>query len=602
LTGAAYSATLTATGGQGAYHWSIERVGDPFVNGLAIDANTGVLSGTANFTGTATFLAAVTDSGSPAQRATAPFMITANAPLSVPATANRTITEYSSQYISLSINGGVSPYTYSMDPMCLPPGLKSTPTNLQVGGSNVIVQGGPIVVGTFVCRITVQDSFSPPEVATQVLTIVVEAVPLRSADSFSWQILLNRPFSDSVLAVGGVPPYAFTFQGTASLPPGLSLDRNSGRISGTPTSAGSYGSFVRVTDSSASPPTVITNVSITVVPPKGRNDSPATATAIGNGSFEGSISPYIDPSNGTPAPGDQDYYKLVSLGGATVHVETTVKRRNPLNPLDTVIEIVDGNGRRLSTCRLPGDTSTNFNSACINDDISSPPQHVQDSALDFLVPGAANAATTFYVHVLDWRGDARPDMTYSLNVSGVSTPMTISTVSLKPAARGMPYGQRVESTLGTGAVSWSRDSGALPPGLTLNPDGTFAGVATSNGTYAFTVRATDSGNPPQTTTKALTIQVVDPITITSPAIWPDACVNMPYSFTVRTSGGAPPFIFSFYSARWVAIYMQWVNGVYTGEFSGLANETGTFTGRLTARDATPHEAAQDVTLTVKPCP
>jgi hypothetical protein len=34
----------------------------------------------------------------------------------------------------------------------------------------------------------------------------------------------------------------------------------------------------------------------------------------------------------------------------------------------------------------------------------------KDSALDFKAPGAANTNTTFYVHVFDWRGDARPDM------------------------------------------------------------------------------------------------------------------------------------------------------------------------------------------------
>jgi hypothetical protein len=179
---------------------------------------------------------------------------------------------------------------------------------------------------------------------------------------------------------------------------------------------------VRFADSSPIPALAFHTFSATVSQPLGRNDSPATATAIGNGSFSGSISPYIDPTNGTPAAGDNDFYKIVSLGGTTVHLETFAKRLRQENALDTVMEIVDGNGVRLSMCRQPGDTTNNFTSACINDDISLTPTHLQDSALDFLVPGTGSVPTKFYVHVLDWRGDARPDMTYNLNVSGVIPP------------------------------------------------------------------------------------------------------------------------------------------------------------------------------------
>ena len=101
-----------------------------------------------------------------------------------------------------------------------------------------------------------------------------------------------------------------------------------------------------------------------------------------------------------------------------MHVEIRAKRANQNNPLDSVIEITNANNQRLSTCRQPGDTLGAFTSSCLNDDISASP-HIQDSALDFQVPGAPGDINTFYVHVLDWRGDARPDMNYSLSVSGL---------------------------------------------------------------------------------------------------------------------------------------------------------------------------------------
>jgi hypothetical protein len=238
---------------------------------------------------------------------------------------------------------------------------------------------------------------------------------LSVANSIPSRIILNRPFSANVVALGGIPPYTFTLQ-TPPLPPGLALDSSTGVISGTPSAQGTYGFGIMATDSSSPRQSSALFFNVQVGAPLSRNDSPATATSIGNGYFQASISPYIDPTNGTPTPGDNDYYKLVSTAGSTVHVETVAKSINPGNPLDTVIEIVDGNGVQLTTCRQPGDTTTNFTSPCINDDKSATP-HLQDSALDLQVP-AAN--TTFYVHVFDFRGDARPDMVYHLQVSGVT--------------------------------------------------------------------------------------------------------------------------------------------------------------------------------------
>jgi hypothetical protein len=43
-----------------------------------------------------------------------------------------------------------------------------------------------------------------------------------------------------------------------------------------------------------------------------------------------------------------------------------------------------------------------------------------DSLLFFQVPSSATGPTTFYVRVLDWRGDARPDLIYQISVSGAN--------------------------------------------------------------------------------------------------------------------------------------------------------------------------------------
>jgi fibronectin type 3 domain-containing protein len=64
-------------------------------------------------------------------------------------------------------------------------------------------------------------------------------------------------------ATGGLPPYTWSvIQG--SLPAGLTLDANSGVISGTPTAPGTFNFTMQVSDSESPPATASAPLSITV--------------------------------------------------------------------------------------------------------------------------------------------------------------------------------------------------------------------------------------------------------------------------------------------------------------------------------------------------
>lgn len=593
LQGHSYSTTLTAANGQGALHWSIAPISSTtlFVNGLTIDPSSGVLSGNANFGGTGGFTATVTDSASPAHTASAGFTLTAYQPLKSAQSQTVTLSEFQNPGLIDSIQGGFPPVNYTVTSGTIPPGLRFNHYGQLTGAA--------YATGSYQFTVTAQDSFSPPESATQSFTITITPPAFSPTIAYPTpaHLVINRPFIAKMITIGGVPPYKFAFWNGFPRPPWLSLDTSTGTLSGTPTALASYHVVVQATDSSATPQNATVTFDLTVAQPLGRNDTPATAILIDNGSYSASISPYIDPPNGAPFAADHDYYKLVSLGGATVHVETFAKRYNPHSPLDTVIEIVDGNGIRLNTCRQPGDTSTTFADSCINDDISASP-HVQDSAIDFQVPGTHTATTTFYVHVFDWRGDARPDMIYGLQVSGVVAPLSINPISLAAAARGIPYFQQLSSKNGSGSISWSVVSGSLPPGLTLSSTGVITGVATTDGTYPFTVQASDSGTPPQVVSAQEQIQVGGPITITSPAIWPDACLNQPYSFTVQASGGVPPLRYVLLGGTWQSESFDQATGIFTGTSSVAANYQMT----LVVTDASLNSTYQAVSLNVKQCP
>jgi hypothetical protein len=589
----AYSVTLHAIHAVGAVSWSIAPVSNTalFVDGLTIDPATGVLSGNANFAGTGGFVASVTDTSSPPRTARKSFTITAYSPLQAPPPQSFTVGQFQQIFgQSFSQLAGVPPLSFTVTGGSFPQGVHIDSYAGQLTGSAT-------TAGTYVSIVTIQDSFSPPEVVTAHVSVTVLPPPLNIAVSLPGQVFRNRPFSGRVVAIGGIPPYKFTLA-SGSFPPGFSpIELNTGRVSGTPTTLGNYSFSVNVSDSSSPAQTTGSYFSMNVVDPIGRNDTIATATPIYDGAFTASISPYIDPPDNAPLAADNDYYKLVAVSGSTVHIETQAERIPFPNPLDTVIEVVDGNGTRHSTCRLPGIIANTFTSSCINDDIGGNPYTV-DSALDFKVPGAPSTPTTFYVHVIDWRGDARPDMVYTLQISGDVQPLTISTTSLSPGWRGSLYQQPlfVQNTVGT--VTWTLTGGSLPPGIGLASGGLISGTATSNGTFTFTVQATDGSSPPQVATMQESIQMVDPVKITSTATWPDACVNKPYSFAVLKSGGLAPFHWSFTSGNWVSISPN----LATGVFSGTGDVTGTFMGTVVVNDVTANGASQNITLTVKQCP
>ena len=61
---------------------------------------------------------------------------------------------------------------------------------------------------------------------------------------------------------------------------------------------------------------------------------------------------------------------------------------------------------------------------------------------------------------------------------------------------GTSYSQTIVTATGgvSGPFTYLVTSGALPPGLTLEPDGTLSGTPTQVGTFSFTITATDSDN------------------------------------------------------------------------------------------------------------
>ena len=88
----------------------------------------------------------------------------------------------------------------------------------------------------------------------------------------------------------------------------------------------------------------------------------------------------------------------------------------------------------------------------------------------------------------------------------IAVPLTITTSKLAAAMPGAQYTVALQRFAGTGQTFWTVNSGALPPGLTLDPaTGVISGMPTTPGNYVFTVQSTDTAG--NSDTQTLTLQI-----------------------------------------------------------------------------------------------
>lgn len=396
--GAAYNQSLAATGGTLPYTFSIG--GGSLPAGIVLGVN-GALTGPATAQATSqTFTVVVTDSSSPALTATLSFTIAVTLEIVTTSLPDAAGGEFYSQ--TLQAQGGLLPRSWRRTAGSMPAGIADP-----VAATGT-VSGTPDPVcaaSTAVFTAEVSDSATPPATDTQAgLAITVNPVALNIATVTLPAGVVGAAYNVNVQTTGGVPPYNFAVT-NGSLPSQLGpIVAASGQIAGTPDTVESRTFDVTVTDACAGADTQTLSITINAASP-GRNDSISSATALGNGTFAASISPSGNPN--TVFDPDEDYYAITTTAASTVTVDINAQVNG--SPLDPVIEIVGANGVQLSSCVAPA-----FNSPCEHDDID--PGIQLDSILEIRVGGA----TTFYVHVVDFRGDARPDLLYDIVISGVN--------------------------------------------------------------------------------------------------------------------------------------------------------------------------------------
>lgn len=239
---------MLSTGGSVPLTWS--ATGLP--TGLTIDATTGTITGTPTTAGTYTVTVKVLDKQKRSDTSKFTWTIVPVPTLATPGNQVGRVGAAISP-LALVASGGRAPLTYT---------ATNLPTGLTLNASTGVVSGTPTRTGTWIVDVKVADAGTPALIAVTSFTWSVYTQIKLGIPTTTYYAANNGTYSYPLggAASGGLTPYTWSAD---SLPYGMTIDKNTGTVSGTITRGTRYLTTITVTDAAGGVATqdVVVNVS-----------------------------------------------------------------------------------------------------------------------------------------------------------------------------------------------------------------------------------------------------------------------------------------------------------------------------------------------------
>lgn len=373
---------------------------------------------------------------------------------------------------------------------------------------------------------------------------------------------IGQSYSVTFSSSGGVSPYTYT---STTLPPGLALS-SSGVLSGTPTFAGSYTFTITTTDSNGW--TGSQNYSLTVsnnmfITPTQFHSATArtyfTQTFTANGgtypyTYQVSLSPttsglVMDASTGVlsgipPVPGEYAF----TITATDIFSNTITQTFNLQVYGDVLVYPTSLPFATVGSSYSVTFTSTGGSSYTYTSTGTLPPGLTLNSGTGVLSgTPSTNGTYNFTIISTDASTLQIGVQMYNLVVQGT---VTITPSLLNSGYVNQTYSDTLTGSGGTSPYTFSVKSGdVIPPGLTLNSNGSLSGTPLWANNYIFSVNAQDSSVSTKTGTNRYALAISNPSLTLNPAnnsVLPNSIINTSYSTTIYAS---QPSVFSIASPQ-----------------------------------------------------
>jgi large repetitive protein len=444
--GVFYGATATARGGTSPYSFSISGLPP----GVESDSQGGIF-GTPTRAGQ--YNVRVSASDASRGQASATFTITIRpGQVEVTTTAAPDGRVNASYSLTFGARGGVPAYTWGISGGSLPAGLA-----VSSGGD---LTGTPTQTGTF--TFTIQATDTEKVSGSKTFTLVIRTGALEITTATLPNGTVNFPYTGTLAAAGGTRPYRWSLGGT--VPPGLTVNGETGDISGTPTTAGTFTLTAQVSD--ADNQNANKNFTLTVAPALViTTTSPLPSLAVnvaGGASFSatGGTQPYVWSLSGTAPPGmsfaaGQLTGTPTATGSYGFTVQVTDANKASTSKAFT-LEVVSG--LTITTESLPAGTVGAAYSAGLSATGGVVPYHWSGSLPEGLtvddsgsITGRPTATGTFSVSV-QVRDSAQPNAsTASRSLSITIAAPELTSVNITGLPDNPAPGQQPRITLDTGS-------------------------------------------------------------------------------------------------------------------------------------------------------